>query len=89
MGSMITEDYERVVSLSWIMSRGIRASSTQWRDRTSDIQDDLTASNAKQGAREIYCDVKILSLLKLSGIRSSEIKAVTYRSSKEYHQESK
>ncbi|KIM55840.1 hypothetical protein SCLCIDRAFT_1220807 [Scleroderma citrinum Foug A] len=43
------------------MSRGIRASSTQWRDRTSDIQDDLTASNAKQGTREIYCDVKILS----------------------------
>ena len=66
MHSMITEDYERVVSPSRIMLRDIRAS-TRRREHTSDIQDDPTAGNAKRGKHGIRRNAEVLGLFQLSG----------------------
>lgn len=64
MGSRIMENYARAALPSWITLWGICTHRRNW-GGTSDIQDDLTPSNSKQGTGENWCDNEVL-LLKLS-----------------------
>ena len=78
------EDYDRVYLSSWIMW-GIGASVWLW-GRTSDIQDELTASSAGQATPEIWYEIEELGILKLSGFGWPEIKETYKFTQQQWHE---
>jgi len=86
VGSRITEDYQRVNLPSWIIWD--IGSSRRLQGRTSDIQDEPTASNANQATPENCYNMEGFNLLKLSGLGCPEMKE-TYRYNKRQRQGNK